>query len=134
MRKPEVFTCESSARGERAGETRGELAPRLGAERAEHAAHRLGQMRDGIALGVEDEMVEHALPDRAARRRQVVQREDGVEQSVDRGQRLAHVVPPVIDKHAERIERADGVPPEIRDIERVAGVELGDALYIPYFW
>ncbi len=36
------------------------------------------------------------------------------------------IVPPVIDEHVEIVERADVVPPHIRDVERVARVQIGD--------
>src|SRR5215469_5463860 len=80
------------------------------------------------SVGSENIMLECGTPASTHLRRHSTQGEHAMQQTVEdrtRSNRLAgDRVPPIIDQHVATGERLDLVPPQRRDIERVAWLEL----------
>ena len=75
-------------------------------------------------IGRKHEVVVPTLPRRLLRDGQVPHRLDRMDQCHECG--AGAMLPPVIDQHVQGIERADVVPPDRRNEDRVPGLELGD--------
>lgn len=102
---------------------------KLGCDLAQDAApFRRYVIAEG-SIGSENIVLECRSPASTHLRRHSAQGEHAMQQAVEdrtRSDRLAgDRVPPVIDQHVATGERLDLVPPQRRDIERVAWLELG---------
>ncbi len=81
-----------------------------------------GKMGQRMAVGAKHEMIEERLPGLALRRRPLGNRNQAQEQGGVGGVGpVAERVPPVIDEPIERADRLHLMPPQLRQIERIAG-------------
>src|SRR5690348_2358521 len=93
---------------------------------AEDSARLLGKVLDRIAAVAEDVMIEVRAPRLQFVRRQVPQGDDGMIERVERRQvRRIGLAPPEIDQASEILKRADVVPPQSWDVDRVSRTEFG---------